>query len=38
MKVLLADDDPIIRQVLSNLLTKWGYEPIATTNGVSFNT
>jgi DNA-binding response OmpR family regulator len=33
MKVLLADDDPIIRQVLSNLLTKWGYEPIATTNG-----
>jgi DNA-binding response OmpR family regulator len=33
MNVLLADDDPIIRQVLSNLLTKWGYEPIATTNG-----
>lgn len=34
MKILLADDDPIIRQVLSNLLTKWEYEPVATTNGL----
>lgn len=34
MKILLADDDPIIRQVLSNLLKKWDYEPVATTNGL----
>jgi DNA-binding response OmpR family regulator len=34
MKILLADDDPIIRQVLSNLLKKWEYEPVATTNGL----
>jgi DNA-binding response OmpR family regulator len=34
MKILLADDDPIIRQVLINLLRKWEYEPIAVANGV----
>jgi len=34
MKILLADDDPIIRQVLTNLLTKWEYEPVATSNGI----
>lgn len=34
MKILLADDDPIIRQVLINLLRKWEYEPVATANGL----
>ena len=34
MKILVADDDPIIRQVLINLLQKWEYEPVAVANGV----
>ncbi|MFM8469983.1 MAG: PleD family two-component system response regulator [Limisphaerales bacterium] len=29
----MADDDPIIRQVLMNLLSKWGYGVVPTTNG-----
>ncbi|MBI5799682.1 MAG: response regulator transcription factor [Verrucomicrobia bacterium] len=33
MKILVADDDPIIRQVLMNLLSKWGYGVVPTTNG-----
>ncbi len=33
MKILIADDDPIIRQVLMNLLSKWGYGVVPTTNG-----
>lgn len=33
MKILIADDDPIIRQVLMNLLSKWGYSVVPTTNG-----
>lgn len=34
MKILVADDDPIIRQVLINLLQKWDYEPVAVANGL----
>ena len=34
MKILIADDDPIIRQVLINLLRKWEYEPVPTANGL----
>lgn len=33
MKILIADDDPIIRQVLMNLLSKWDYEVVPATNG-----
>ncbi len=33
MKILLADDDAIIRQVLLNLLGKWGYDAVPTSNG-----
>lgn len=33
MKLLVADDDPIIRQVMMNLLSKWGYGVVPTTNG-----
>ena len=33
MKILIADDDPIIRQVMLNLLSKWGYGVVPTTNG-----
>lgn len=33
MKILLADDDAIIRQVLLNLLGKWGYSAVPTSNG-----
>ncbi len=34
MKILVADDDPIIRMVLVNLLQKWEYEPVAVANGL----
>jgi|SRR6516165_3330286 sigma-B regulation protein RsbU (phosphoserine phosphatase) len=33
MKVLIAEDDPISRQVLQNYLEKWGHEVIAAENG-----
>jgi len=33
VKVLVADDDPVSLTLLTRLLTKWGYEPIAVRNG-----
>ena len=32
-RVLVAEDDPISRELLVTRLTKWGYEPVVTTNG-----
>ncbi|HEV3203652.1 MAG TPA: SpoIIE family protein phosphatase [Gemmataceae bacterium] len=34
MKVLIAEDDPVTRQVLQNHLEKWGHEVVAAENGV----
>jgi sigma-B regulation protein RsbU (phosphoserine phosphatase) len=33
MKVLIAEDDPVSRRVLEAMLTKWGYEVVATNDG-----
>ncbi len=33
MKVLIAEDDPVSRQLLSGMLSRWGYEVEATSNG-----
>ncbi len=33
MKILIADDDPISRKILSKVVTDLGYEPIAVNNG-----
>jgi len=33
MKVLVADDDVIARSVLTDLLTKWDYEPVVAEDG-----
>ncbi|MDQ6911336.1 MAG: response regulator [Verrucomicrobiota bacterium] len=33
MKVIVADDDPISREILSTLLTKWGYQTLITRDG-----
>lgn len=33
MNILIADDDPIIRQVMASLLTRWGYGVVAAKNG-----
>lgn len=33
MKVLIADDDPISRHLLTRTLTKWGYEVVACSDG-----
>ena len=33
MKVLLAEDSPVYKRMLTNLLTDWGYEVTAVTNG-----
>ncbi|MBU0675365.1 MAG: response regulator [Proteobacteria bacterium] len=36
-KVLIAEDNPVIRKGLINFLTKWGYEPIeAETGDIAF--
>lgn len=35
MKVLIAEDDLTSRSILKAILTKWGYEPVVTTDGVS---
>jgi len=34
MRILIAEDDPVSRRVLSVQLTKWGHEVIATENGL----
>lgn len=33
MRILIAEDDPVSRQLLERFLTKWGFEAIVTTNG-----
>ena len=33
MRVLIADDDKVNRQILTKLLEKWGYEAVVVTNG-----
>ncbi len=33
IKVLIAEDNPVVRKGLSNFLKKWGYEPIEVENG-----
>ena len=35
MKVLIADDDPLQRQLLSSWLTRWGHEVIIASDGAS---
>ena len=32
-KVLLAEDNPVVRKGLENFITKWGYEAVETDNG-----
>ena len=32
-KVLIAEDNPVVRKGLNNFLTKWGYTPIEAENG-----
>lgn len=32
-KILVAEDNPVVRKGLNNFLTKWGYEPIEADNG-----
>ncbi|HLW82664.1 MAG TPA: diguanylate cyclase [Candidatus Acidoferrales bacterium] len=33
MKILIAEDDPVSRRVLQEILRKWGYQVVAVTNG-----
>ncbi len=33
MRVLIADDDPVYRALLGDLLQQWGFEPILTCDG-----
>ncbi|MEI9971317.1 MAG: diguanylate cyclase [Ignavibacteriota bacterium] len=33
MKVLAAEDNPVFQSMLSNMLTKWGYEPVIARDG-----
>ncbi len=33
MKILIADDDAMSRQLLSGLVTEWGHEPVTAENG-----
>jgi len=35
LRVLVAEDDPLLLQVLEKLLTSWGYEAVLTRDGVS---
>ena len=34
-KILVADDEPLSRRILSNFLTKWGYDVTVVTDGTS---
>lgn len=34
-KILVAEDNPVVRKGLNNFLVKWGYEPIEVDNGDS---
>ena len=33
MKVLIADDNPVFQNVLTSMLTSWGYEVVVAANG-----
>lgn len=33
MKILIAEDDPVLRSLLETILTKWGYEVILAKDG-----
>lgn len=33
MKVLVVEDDPVVRRILEDLLTRWNFEVVVTTNG-----
>lgn len=33
IKILVAEDNPVVRKGLNNFLIKWGYEPIEADNG-----
>ncbi|HXI41019.1 MAG TPA: response regulator, partial [Bryobacteraceae bacterium] len=33
MKILVADDDPIFQMLLTQMLTKWGYDVLVATDG-----
>jgi len=33
IKVLLAEDNPVVRKGLNNFVRKWGYEPVEAENG-----
>jgi diguanylate cyclase (GGDEF)-like protein len=33
MRVLAAEDNPVFRSMLANMLTKWGYEPVVARDG-----
>lgn len=32
-KILVAEDNPVVRKGLNNFLVKWGYEPVEVDNG-----
>ena len=32
-RVLVAEDNPVVRKGLTNFLTKWGYHPVEAENG-----
>lgn len=32
-KILVAEDNPVVRKGLTNFLVKWGYEPVEADNG-----
>ena len=34
MRILIAEDDAVSRRLLETALSKWGYEPIVTTDGL----
>jgi len=33
IKILVAEDNPVVRKGLNNFLVKWGYEPVEAENG-----
>lgn len=34
MKILIAEDDPVTRLLLDQLLSRWGYEPVPASDGL----
>src|ERR1700746_3014407 len=35
MKILIADDEPVSRQMICGLLTKWGYDVVSVEDGIA---